>query len=344
MALELESDKCICFRCATAYGRRKGNFPVCYAGMYRGVGYLPYCKTCVDSMYNEYLAQCGDAKRATRQMCRKLDLYWNETIFDSVEKKSTTRTAMTNYIQRVNNIAYAGKSYDDTLLYECTLWSDLGDGGSNDTAGAIRTERSEDNSDGETALTMADIPPGVIEFWGPGYTPKMYNELEQRLQYYRGQLPEGTQTDLGAEALLRQIAMMEIDINRARADGRPVDKMVNSLNSLVASLNKPLKGSTPDTSTANTPFGVWIKRWEDERPLPEIDDSMKDVDGVMKYVLTWVYGHLAHMLKIKNARTPLYEEAVSKLRVEHPEYDDEDDETMLYDLFGDGDPDGEINE
>ena len=147
------------------------------------------------------------------------------------------------------------------------------------------------------------------------------------------------QTDLGTETLLRQIAMMEIDINKARAAGKSVDKMVNAMNALLSSLKKPQKSAQQDTAAANTPFGVWIKRWEDERPLPEVDESMKDVDGIVKYVLTWVYGHMAHMLKIRNVRTPLYEDAVAKLRVEHPEYDEDDDESMLYDLFGGGEDD-----
>ena len=331
MAIEMESGSAVCCRCGTAYGRRKGYFPVCYAGMYRGTGYLPICKPCVDLMYGEYLSQCGDAKRATRQMCRKLDLYWNSQIYDSVEKKATTRTMMTNYIQRVNNISYAGKSYDDTLLAEGKLWAEHG-AQTEPVIAPVVTEPADGDS-----LSLDDIPKEVIEFWGPGYPPETYLELEQRLQYYRGQMGDDAKADLGTDTLLRQIAMMEIDINRARADGRSVDKMVNSLNSLLSSLNKPQKNAAVDSAVANTPFGVWIKRWEDERPLPEMDESMKDVDGITKYVLTWVFGHMAKMLKIKNLRTPLYDDAVARLRVEHPEYDDEDDETLLYDLFQDGD-------
>ena len=334
MPIEIDNDRTVCYRCGTAYGRRKGNFPVCYATLYRGSGYMPYCRNCVETMYQEYLSESNDAKKAVRQLCRKLDLYWNEQIFDSVEKKATTRTLMTNYIQRINNLAYAGKSYDDTLKTESKLW--IGDSDITPVCTSVDSEREEKN---ENALSLDDIPGSVIEFWGPGYTPEMYLELEQRLQYYRGQMGEDARADLGTDTLLRQIAMMEIDINRARADGKSVDKMVNSLNSLLSSLTKPQKGTVMDSTAANTPFGVWIKRWEDERPIPEIDESMKDVDGIIKYILTWVYGHMAHMLKIKNARVPLYEDAIAKLRVEHPEYDDDDDETLLYDLFQDGEED-----
>lgn len=60
---------------------------------------------------------------AVRQTCRKLDLYWNESIFDSVVKKSSVRSLMTQYIVRINSVSCAGKSYDDTLLDEGILWS-----------------------------------------------------------------------------------------------------------------------------------------------------------------------------------------------------------------------------
>ena len=54
----------------------------------------------------------------------------------------------------------------------------------------------------------------------------------------------------------------------------------------------------------------------------------------MKYVTVWMFGHLCKMLGIKNSYCKMYEDEIAKLRVERPEYDDEDDDTMLNDLFG----------
>ena len=105
------------------YGRRKGNFPVSYAALHKGVGYAPICKDCIDAMYNTYLAQCKDAKMAVRQMCRKLDLFWSESVFETVMSKNTTRTVMTQYMAKINSITFAGKSYDDSLSNDGTLWS-----------------------------------------------------------------------------------------------------------------------------------------------------------------------------------------------------------------------------
>ena len=118
----MSSDRAVCTRCGAAYGRRKGNFPVSYAVLHKGVGYIPVCKQCIDGMYNTYLSQCNDAKSAVRQMCRKLDLFWSESVYEVVSRKNTPRSMMTQYIAKINSVSYAGKSYDDTLSAEGTLW------------------------------------------------------------------------------------------------------------------------------------------------------------------------------------------------------------------------------
>ena len=327
MSIELTTPRSFqCYRCGTQYPTTRGYFQANSCYLYKGVGYLPYCRTCIDDMYGKYLAICKDSKRAVRQLCRKLDLVWSEKVFDAAERQNSEKSLMAAYISKINTIHHAGKSYDSTLNEEGMLWK---------WPNSSMDNEITDEETSETDISVAPPSEEVISFWGPGYTAEMYAELEARLRYYRSQMDDSTKQDLGTDALLRQIAMLEIDINKARANGSSVDKMVSTLNSLLSNLYKPTKKSEDiNSSTASTPFGVWIKRWEDERPLPEIDESLKDVDGITKYVLTWVYGHIAHMLKVKNARTKLYDDAIAELRVERPEYDDEDDESMLEDIFG----------
>jgi hypothetical protein len=47
------------------------------------------------------------------------------------------------------------------------------------------------------------------------------------------------------------------------------------------------------------------------------------------------------MLGIKNSYCKLYEEELAKIRVERPEYEDEDDETLFNDIFSAGNSDGD---
>ena len=59
---------------------------------------------------------------------------------------------------------------------------------------------------------------------------------------------------------------------------------------------------------------------------------MKDVNGIRKYVFTWM-GHLCKMLGLKNGYAKLYEDEIERLRVNRPEYDGDDDEAFMNRLF-----------
>jgi hypothetical protein len=293
-------------------------------------------------MYNKYLTQTEDTSAVVRQVCRKLDLYWNKTIFEDVERRNTTHSMMTAYMAKLNTTRYAGKCYDDTLSDEGALWSHI-------DASDFSTEDTDDFDDDDDGLDSneeiigiddsIEITDEIIAFWGPGFTTSMYRELEQRRRYWMSRFPEDTILDVGTEALIRQICNLEISINKNRASGKQIDKNINMLNTLLGSLNlKPSQNKDDgDASLENTPFGVWIRRWENQRPIPEVDPEMKDVDGIIRYIETWFKGHLSKMLNIKNAYSQIYENEIDKYRVEKPEYEDDDDETIFNEVFG-GDP------
>lgn len=341
MGIEVNSSSCICSRCGIAYGKRKGYFAVSYASLYKGIGYMTVCKECVDSIYNNYLSIIGDPRRAVRQVCRKLDLYWADSVFDMVEKKSVARSMMTNYIVKINTSAYVGKTYDDTLINEGTMWSDgcvtpvthecvvpEEDKGLSSGKDSSCTKREEEDI-GDFVVTDE-----IVMFWGRGYTPEMYRDLEQRREYWMSRLPDIDKFDAGTEAIIRQICNLEIDINRDRMDGKSIDKNVNALNTLLGSacLRPTQRKDESAANVASTPLGVWLWRYENERPLPEIDEDLKDVNHIKKYIFTWM-GHLCKMVGVKNGFTKLYEEEVARLKVDLPEYGEDEEEDLIIDAY-----------
>ena len=198
---------------------------------------------------------------------------------------------------------------------------------------------SGENEDREPVLEQTELrsetPPEIVAFWGSGYSDDMYKELEERRLFWMSRFPKGTKLDIGTEALIRQICALELDINRDRFEGKPIDKSVNALNTLLGSANlRPTQTKSEDNSAFDkTPFGVWVRKLENERPVSEPSEDMKDVDGIVRYISVWFLGHLCKMLKIKNSYSRLYEEEIEKLRVSHPEYEDDDDESLVYDIF-----------
>ena len=242
---------------------------------------------------------------------------------------------MTQYIVRINSVSCAGKSYDDTLLDEGTLWS-FDAQHVDESLSDEQEDHIESNDDNDENI---EVPQNVIDFWGSGYSPEMYDQLEQRGKYYASKFPDAFSdsggNDIGSDVLMRQLCNLEVSISKDAAAGKSIDKSVNSLNTLIGSLNlKPAqkKSDEMDSSIANTPMGVWLFRYENKRPLPEIDKSLQDVNHIKKYVFTW-FGHVCKMLGVKNGYTRMYEEEINRLRVEKPEYEDEDDETLLVDAY-----------
>ena len=329
MALELNTDRVKCYRCGKVYKKPTGNFKTSYAACHKGVGYLPVCNECVESLYNIYFSYCNNSKDAVRQICRKFDLYWNEAVFDTVEAKCGPTSIVFMYLQRLTNAKYAGKSYDDTLAEEGTMW----------LSGATGAQPVAEKREAKRPAGPDEVDEDVIAFWGPGYSAEMYNMLEQRRAYWMSRLPSDVELDVGTEALIRQICPLELDINRKRAAGQNVEQSINALNTLLGSANLKPNQKRDDDSAANdnTPFGVWIKRWEDQRPIPEPDPQLKDVDGIVRYIEIWFKGHLAKMLGLKNAYSRMYQDEIDKLRVERPEYSEEEDEDLFDLIFSDDD-------
>ena len=114
--LPVNNQKFYCYRCGMAFSRQKGYFPVSHSPMYRGIGYLPFCNDCIDTLFDEYRQSLGSDREAMRRLCMKLDLYWHDSIFDMVERTAGVNSKVRSYIGKTNIIRYIDKSYD-CLLY-----------------------------------------------------------------------------------------------------------------------------------------------------------------------------------------------------------------------------------
>lgn len=341
MALDIASvgENVTCTRCGTRYPKRKGNFAVSYAALYRGIGTLSVCKNCVDAMYTYYFQQARKPEDAVRQVCRKLDLFYDDAIYQSVVSKSVPRTLIDQYIAKLNQQRYMGMSYDDTLIRENTMWQFGIKEEEQVPVSVVEPEPADDPID-EPEEIEEEIPidQSLIDFWGDGLDAESYDTLQRRYEEWRG---DGT-FDIATEMLVKQICLTELDIARDRAEGKSPEKDIQILNSLMGSANlKPAqKQKTDDTQAlAEIPLGVWLYRYENQKPLPEVDDELKDVNRIRKYVFTWM-GHLCKMLDIKNAYSDLYDEAMEKYSVQKPEYDEDEYDDMSLDAANEVD-DGE---
>lgn len=314
--------KCCC--CGTEYAKQVQNFPASQSFLYRGNnGYLPICNHCIEGVFMKYLEMFEDEVKAATRTCQKFDIYWNTEIYEMVKRINPSMFSISTYISKTNLKKYIGKTYDDTL----------GESQEHTSAADVLVD------DKYTDDLEAKITPEMKRFWGKGFDAEFYLDVEDRYKKWTEDLPE--KIDSGAEALYKQICMLEVIISRDVAEGKSSDKNVAQLNNLIASVNrKPAQmsqESATDVMFDKQPFGVGIKIYENTRPIPKPDPEFDDVDGIAKKFSVWVLGHLCKMLKLKNTNIKLYEEELEKRKVELPELEGEDDETAFNEIFGDKD-------
>lgn len=315
------NQKFYCCRCGLSYGRQKGFFPVSHSPMYRGAGYLPFCNDCIETMYDEYRAKFdGDDRAAMRRMCMKMDLYWSDAIFDMVERTAGVNSRVRNYIGKTNIQRYIDKTYDNTLEEEALLGKD--DQISVEYPSAQKPDVVNDEP----------IPQELVDFWGTGYTLDFYKELEER---YKEWTSGKDVVNPSERSLYRTVCLLETMIRRDGAQGKAIDKNVAALNNLLGSMNlKPAQQKTDaDVELDKMPLGVGIQKWEYSRPLPEMPKSACDQSGLIKNITTWFLGHACKMVGLKNSYCKMYEDAMEQYKVERPEYADDDDDSILCDIF-----------
>lgn len=311
-----------CVRCARTFAKRRGNFPASQSSLYHGNGgFLPICRHCVDEVFDHYREVLGDEKAAMRRVCMKFDIYWSDKVYELVSKANTTNSRIMSYISKSNLAPHTGKTYDDTIDEE------------NRFAAAVFTDSSE-----PCDPDVIQISEETRDFWGSGLEPSFYAELEKRYKFWCGTEDKHPEhIDTSEQAVIRQICMLEVTIARDTANGKSIDKSINSLNTLLGSANlKPIQKKERedlDASLEQQPFGKWIRKIEDTRPIRDPDPEFQDVDHIVKYISVWFLGHLCKMLKIDNKYSKLYEEEMSKLRVDRPEYEGESDESVFEDIF-----------
>ena len=63
-------------------------------------------------------------------------------------------------------------------------------------------------------------------------------------------------------------------------------------------------------------FGTLIKKFENEKPIPEPLPEWMDADWIRKYVVVWFFGNLCRMMGKENPYQEEYDEEMAKYTVD----------------------------
>lgn len=166
----------------------------------------------------------------------------------------------------------------------------------------------------------------LTKYWGRGYTNEDYQYLEEE----KVKLMSSFECpDYGMEMIMRDICFINLEIEKIRQEqkangSKEISNLIKTRSDLMNDAKmKPIQATGADANDQIS-FGVLIKKWENDRPIPQgLDDEMKS------YIDTFMIGHLAKMEGLNNEMTEKYDKALSEFTInfdeinKNKEYDDD---------------------
>ena len=291
---------------------------------FSGTGKIPYCKECIDKFYQHYCEKYErencvfPEKKAVKRICMVFDIYYSDEVFDSAVKalERMNMTVISSYLRIVHLVQYKKKSYDDTLYREEQ------DGVTETYANLTNTKKVSEKT---------------VKFFGNGFSDDEYGFLQEQYDDWIARHECKTKAQ---EEIFKQICFTQLELLRATRAKQDTKDLTATFQKLLDTAKLQPKQNTKDVVSDAQVFGTLIDKWENTRPLPEIDEQLKDVDKIGLYIDTFFRGHLAKMMGLKNGMSNLYERFMKKYTVKKPEYDGDDNSEVIFDaIFGNQDMD-----
>jgi hypothetical protein len=178
------------------------------------------------------------------------------------------------------------------------------------------------------------VDEATINFFGAGFKDEDYKFLKREYDDWTARHECKTKTQ---EEIFKDICFNRLQNWKALQKGEDTKDITSAFQKMLDSGKLQPKQNSGDTVADNQTFGTLINKWENTRPLPEIDEELKDVDKIGLYINIFFKGHLAKMMGLKNGFSNLYTKFMKQYSVEKPEYDGDENSEALFDAIFGGD-------
>lgn len=314
--------KYTCFYCGNEYVDT--NFYNSNSEFYSNTGKIPYCKQCIEKFYQYYFDKYTNEgcllpeRKAIKRLCMAFDIYFREDVCNSslnkVRESDMNISPMGQYMKVIQLLQYNRnkETYENTI-----------------------TKEEEKELIANLPIEGADdfkVDEETIEFFGSGFTDSDYKFLKREYEDWTARHECKTKTQ---EEIFKDICFNRLQNLKALQKGEETKDITAAFQKMLDSGKLQPKQNSGDTMADNQTFGTLIDKWENTRPLPEIDEELKDVDKIALYIDIFFRGHLSKMMGLKNGLSNLYNKFMKRYTVEKPEYSDEENSEVLFDaIFG----------
>lgn len=314
-----------CCSCGAEYTKQDGNFAPSSSSLFaHNNGYVPFCRACTDDYYANTLlpALDYDEDRAVEVICSLNDWYFSEDALAMSKKARESQgggvlASIYSGRRLLRQVQVRGKTYIDTILQR------------REAASKIMSADEAAGTDVDPDANHVEIDQATFKMFGPGYSPDEYEYLQEQYEDWTSRYEVNTKA---METCIQSLCVSQLNIRRAQQNNNQkaaADSMKSFQDMLTTAKLSP-KQTKEDQLAQTETFGTLIKRWEDERPIPEPEDEFKDVDGIKKLVTVFFFGHLCKMFNIRNDYADMYDEEVAKYTVSRPQRDEDVEDEDLY--------------
>lgn len=236
---------------------------------------MTMCKDCVIDMYERYVDFYADEVKALYRISLLVDGYFSMSLVEILmaQAKKTNSNLVRVYFQKANSLPqFKGKTSLDSEHIS------LADGQVYSTEDV--EEECIDDFEDDFLVTSE-----MIRRWGKGMQKDDYHYLEEK---YQELIAVYDHRNPVQRMLYQNIARTQLEAEKSRRSGnlQMYEKMMSTLSKLMGDGNiKPVQENTVSDDEAS--FGLFIKKIENEEPIPDALDEFKDVDGFREYIEEW---------------------------------------------------------
>ena len=300
----------------------EGNYVYCHSCTSNeyASGLFPICKKCLMKMATDYDKKTNiysDNREKTIATLHFMNLPFFETLYDSclsaIKAEVNEKNRATAWQQMITVLKslpqYQGKTWKDSDI-------DISSG----------TDETKENS---------KLIKKAKKRFGPGYTNEDYTFLENE---YQDWITRYECSSKAQEEAFERLSFKKLEIRNASKKGLPTKDLDRTYQDWLGTANIQPKQTSGDPTSDSQTFGTLIQKYEETRPLPDIDPELEDVDKIGLYIDVFFKGHACKMFDLKNTFSHIYEKFMKKYSVDKPHYDeDEDSETIFERIFGSAD-------
>ena len=272
----------------TCCGLEKTNTREFYASnsyLYRDIGRIPICKSCVEEKYNVIVNKFKDKKISAMKIFQSIDVYFDEELFDStIIKYPDDNKWIGEYMRIINsNAKYKGKTSEDNIEVEISI---------------VKNINNEES--------VVDVTPeSVKRKWGDGFTDGEYSQLEYLEKEYLDNCEHDTLTQI---KLYRELCVLELERDKARTTDKKAFKDYSELISkkMTDANIKPNQQKVIGEADEDL-LSMRTKMIEKYRPIGLGQNEFEDVDHIQKYFNDYIIKSLAMNLGLAKGEFSLEE-------------------------------------